>query len=264
MDAARVREGKPRMNVSRLVALVFLGLLLSLMTVSPGAAIDLTKAQPVLTTIAFPGATAGNPIQATAILNHATWDATGTITFALYGPDDILCSNATPAAAGTRTVNGDGGWFNSDVMTLSAPGTYRWVVAYSGDAKNDSALSPCNAPGGTSVITQSWAFIVTAATTTASVGGTIQDTAKTYFENGTGTGTITFTVYGPDDATCGGPATAAGSITGTFVDDGTYSSLPIVAALPGTYRWIASYSGDLTTKSATSVCNEPAGLSVVR
>ncbi|MCA1600540.1 MAG: hypothetical protein LC776_02465, partial [Acidobacteria bacterium] len=47
-------------------------------------------------------------------------------------------SSVKPVSAGTAT---------SDAYTPSAPGIYRWVVAYSGDANNNVASRPCNSSG---------------------------------------------------------------------------------------------------------------------
>jgi hypothetical protein len=248
------------------ISFAFLVISISAAMVVPSAAVDPTLAQPVIATSAFPGATAGNAIQDTAILNGATNDATGTIAFTVYGPDDLLCSGQpqfpAPVAAGSFPVAGNG-FYNSTPVAFSAPGTYRWVVTYTGDLKNNPASSPCNAPGETSLITQGWSALITLATATAPVGGTIQDSASTAFENGTATGTITFTVYGPEDPTCSGAGTAAGTVNGPFVDFGTYASSAVPVTTPGIYRWIASYSGNLTTKSFTTACNEPGEISVV-
>jgi len=232
------------MKASNWFAIVCLVMLLASAAVEPAAAIDPTKAQPLIVTTAFPAG------------------ATGSLSFQLYGPDDTLCTG-TPAPAGTRTLNGNG-FYNSDNMTISVPGMYRWVATYSGDLNNNAAISPCNAPGETSVITQGQTAITTLATGTGSVGGTIQDSATTFFENGSSTGTLTFSLYGPDDATCSGAATAAGSVTTTFVDDGSYSSSVMTVLTAGTYRWIASFaSSDIRTKSASTICNDPAEISVV-
>jgi len=240
---------------------IALATLLSTTSVLPVAG-ALAKTQPVLTTTAFPAASAGNHISDTATLSGATADATGTITFSLYGPDDTQCTG-TAAAAGTRTVSGGNTFYDSDVMSPTAPGVYRWVATYSGDANNNGAVAPCNAPGGTSVITTAWTVIIGSATTTAAVGGAIQDRATTIFENGTATGTINFSLYGPNDATCTGPAASAGTVTGPFSDFATYTSSAVTVSVPGTYRWIVSYSGDLQTKSFKTVCNDPGQITLV-
>ncbi|HEY5195740.1 MAG TPA: hypothetical protein VIJ51_01800, partial [Solirubrobacteraceae bacterium] len=69
---------------------------------------------------------------------------TGTITFMVFGPDDAGCSNP-PAFTQTVTVAGDGG-YSSGTFTPPAPGTYRFVADYSGDAANAPVLGTCNEP----------------------------------------------------------------------------------------------------------------------
>src|SRR3989454_792816 len=91
------------------------------------------------------------------------------------------------------------------------------------------------------------------ATATATAGGTIQDTAT--LSNGTSpTGTISFSIYGPNDATCSGSATSAGSAT--VSGNGSYSSSAMTENVAGAYRWIASYSGDANNNAFTTQCNE--------
>ena len=62
---------------------------------------------------------------------------TGTVQFALYRPGDESCSDA-PVFTSTSTATGVGQYTSGDYMPGTA-GTYRWRVAYSGDANNDAA-----------------------------------------------------------------------------------------------------------------------------
>ncbi|MGI8803538.1 MAG: hypothetical protein ACR2KV_15470 [Solirubrobacteraceae bacterium] len=87
----------------------------------------------------------------------------------------------------------------------------------------------------------------TQASPSVSLGGTISDTAVVVGNplappaNRTPGGTVSFSLYGPDDPTCaaspvftsGGIPAKSNSHSGTFTP-----------TLPGTYRWVASYSGD--------------------
>jgi hypothetical protein len=69
--------------------------------------------------------------------------------------------------------------------------------------------------------------------------------------------TVEFKLYGPDDATCSGtpvftstkPATPSGT-TATATSD---AFTPTAA---GTYRWIASYSGDANNTAKAGACND--------
>src|SRR3989442_691675 len=56
------------------------------------------------------------------------------------------------------------------------------------------------------------------------------------------TGTISFTVFGPNNTTCTLPGTPGGSAL--VSGDGTYPSSAVPVVLAGTYRWIASYTGE--------------------
>jgi hypothetical protein len=64
---------------------------------------------------------------------------TGSVAFQLFGPGDVSC--ATPIATRTGVLVGSSA--TSGNVTVGAPGTYRWVAAYAGDANNAGATSPC-------------------------------------------------------------------------------------------------------------------------
>ena len=87
------------------------------------------------------------------------------------------------------------------------------------------------------------------------LGGTISDSAT--LSGGIGgsapTGTITFTLYAPNDPTCSSPAifTSTAPVNG----NGTYSSAPLTSSAIGTYRWIANYGGDLNNVPTANICN---------
>jgi hypothetical protein len=101
------------------------------------------------------------------------------------------------------------------------------------------------------------AQIVTAASPNAGVGGPLIDQAGvTGMVSATAGGTIFFSLYGPDDATCAGPpaftniqpATPAGTVA-------TATSDPFVPTVAGTYRWVAEYSGDANNLPINGLCN---------
>ena len=68
-------------------------------------------------------------------------------------------------------------------------------------------------------------------------------------------GNITFRLYGPHDANCSrAPVFSdAASVSG----NGSYESAPFIAKAPGTYRWVASYSGDPNNEAVAGSCNDP-------
>ena len=129
---------------------------------------------PELTTTATATATLGDPISDTATLSGATSDATGTVTFRLYGPftDDAdastdTCVDPDPAnnVAGnlvtTIEVNALGSpdasgnyVVPSGPYTPTTVGRYQWVVSYSVDGINETVSSECKALDEASVVTE--------------------------------------------------------------------------------------------------------------
>ncbi len=102
--------------------------------------------------------------------------------------------------------------------------------------------------------------IVTRATGPVVLGAAISDTAV--LSNGSSpTGTITFNAYGPNDANCSG--TVAFTATKTVNGNGEYTSGNFKPTEAGTYRWIASYSGDVNNLPAAGVCNDANETSIV-
>jgi uncharacterized repeat protein (TIGR01451 family) len=93
----------------------------------------------------------------------------------------------------------------------------------------------------------------------ASAGQPIHDTA--ILTGGSSpTGTITWNLYASSDTTC---ATSLHSVSEAVNGDGTYTS-PGVSVGPGSYQWVAMYSGDAGNASASTSCNDPQETSVVQ
>src|SRR5207244_908459 len=206
------------------------------------------KASPTMTTSATATDRTSGAKENTATLSGGT-SPTGTISFSIYGPNDATCSGSA-TSAGSATVSGNGS-YSSSAMTENVAGAYRWIASYSGDANNNGFTTTCNEAGETSTVNKASPSMTTSATATATAGGTIQDTAT--LSNGTSpTGTISFSIYGPNDATCSGTATSAGSAT--VSGNGSYSSSAMTENVAGAYRWMDSYSGDANHKVITYEC----------
>ncbi len=88
---------------------------------------------------------------------------------------------------------------------------------------------------------------------TITIGGSVTDTATLSGGNNP-TGTITFKVYGPDDATCSGAVVFTDTVT--VNGNGSYTSDAFIPADVGTYRWIASYSGDAKNTASSGACGD--------
>ena len=67
-------------------------------------------------------------------------------------------------------------------------------------------------------------------------------------------GSVTFSLYGPNDATCTGTPVVLGPVamTGDSATGG-----PFNPTVPGTYRFIARYSGDSNHEPAAGTCGDP-------
>ena len=108
---------------------------------------DLPPAVTSLASSASAPAGVGAPISDVAHLTSGV-DPSGAITFELFGPDDSACAGPL-AFTSTVAVAGNGDYV-SDAFVPSRPGAYRWVVSYSGDAKNTAAgPTACGDPAET-------------------------------------------------------------------------------------------------------------------
>jgi hypothetical protein len=106
----------------------------------------------------------------------------------------------------------------------------------------------------TYTVVQATPTLTTKASADASLGGAISDTATIAGGHLPG-GTVTFRAYGPDDATCATtPAyvSAAVQVSG----DGEYDSGSFVPTAIGTYRWIATYTGDAGNEGKVGACGD--------
>ncbi len=223
---------------------------------APGESVTVAKRSPTLTTTASQNVTIAGQIRDTATLAGAH-NPSGTISFRAYGPDDANCSG-TPAFTDTKNVTANGA-YASAAFTPTAPGTYRWSATYSGDASNEPAASVCNAPSESVSVAKASPTIQTQSSADIVLGGEVRDTA-TLAAGHNPSGQITFRLFGPDDASCSGGAVFTDSVAVTA--NGSYDSAAFTPTAPGTYRWVADYSGDAANNPAASACNAP-GESVV-
>ena len=215
-----------------------------------GESVIVRPRTPTLSTNASAAITIGSTINDTATLG-GTYNGTGTITFKLYGPTDTMCTSAAIFMT-TKSVAGNGN-YTSATFLPTAVGTYRWVASYGGDVNNSAVNGACNG-ANEAVVVSPHAPTMTTQVDNVSVkfGSTINDTATlggTY----NGTGTITFNLYGPTDTTC----TSAPIFTTTksVAGNGNYTSATFLPTAVGTYRWVASYGGDVNNSAVSGACN---------
>ncbi len=111
-----------------------------------------------------------------------------------------------------------------------------------------NSVSVCGLAGSLTPTT-----LTTQASPAVPLGGLIHDTA-TLSGGVAPTGTITFQLFGPNDATC--TATPAFTSTVTVAGNGSYSSAGFTPTSVGIYRWIATFSGDAANAASATACND--------
>ncbi len=206
------------------------------------------SAPPQLSITASTATTVGFEIFANVHLNGAS-NPTGTMTFRLFGSNDTNC--LSPIFTSTVAVGGTS--INSDHFSTTLADTYQWEVSYSGDANNSpSGPTACSDPRGTvSVSRYSSSLGVTA---TGASMGTIRAVAGLGGFNPTGT--VTFLLTPPGDTFCSG--TPVFTSTMAVNGNGAYTSAPYTPSASGSYKWRATYSGDLNnTPGQVTSCLDP-------
>ncbi len=211
------------------------------------------KATPTLTTRAAGSGHVGALLFDEATLSGGR-DHTGTITFRLYGPNDSDCTS--PALETSEvTVTPDRNHYQSgQTHPITRAGVYRYVASYSGDRNNGPIGGSCGGPGESATVASQTPRITTIATGGVA-GGTVRDTARlTGHPHVPITGDVRFVLYGSGDHDC---ATPLSTSTGAVLN-GSVSSGPVAVTAAGTYRWIATYTGDANNTAVSSACaDEP-------
>ncbi len=213
--------------------------------------LTVNKLKPSLSTNALTPVTIGSAIHDTATLSGATSDAGGTIAFKVYS--DATCSTLVTTLGTAKTVLGPGDYDSTD-YTPTSVGTYYWRASYSGDAKNEAvALTTCGATNESSTVNKADSNIATAQKVWPQDSVTLTATA-----GGTPTGTVSFYLYGPNDATCAlSPVFTQEGVAlvgGVAATDNT--SLAVSSGTAANYRWKVVYGGDDNHNGKTSACTE--------
>ncbi|MCU1589064.1 MAG: hypothetical protein JWP11_320, partial [Frankiales bacterium] len=132
--------------------------------------------------------------------------------------------------------------------------------AQGGSNYENPAYSPTGTTTGTNsgsdgAVVISYLLPATTITTVASPasgrGEPISDTATVTTAALPPTGSVTFTLFGPNDGTCATPIFSSTKP----VSGGSAHSDSYVPSVPGDYQWTATYSGDSNNAPATSGCN---------
>src|SRR2546425_7546397 len=145
-----------------------------------------------------------------------------------------------------------------DVFEGQPVGAGNGAASFPGSNLHMNLLSPNKSvtinPGAVKPAKATPALVTTPTPTSGTVGVRLND-AATLSGGSSPTGSITFTLYDPDQATCTG--TPRFTQTVTVTGNGTYSTTGGFATdKPGTWRWTASYSGDGSNNPASTGCND--------
>lgn len=195
----------------------------------------------ISTSLSATSVVVGSTVHDSATLSGETGDAGGSVTYSVY--TDAGCS-AGQVDAGTVTVT-NGGVPDSNAITFNKAGTYYWQAVYTGDTKNNPVTSTCT----------SEQLVVAPQQPSVSTAQDLLPNDTFILSGGFApTGTITFSLYAPSDATCSG--NPAYTQTVTVSGNGSYSTsnTTFLATTEGTWRWQSSYSGDANNLGAASAC----------
>ena len=205
-------------------------------------------ASPTLPTVPSAGGPIGTVLNDTATVSGGS-NPTGTITFSLYGPDNLTCSG-TPIYSQNLPLSGASAATAPGFTTVAA-GTYEWTAFYSGDANNSGASSGCRTEEV--VVGKSGPTIVTTLSSSSVPAGTaVHDSATLIGATANASGTVTYVVYTNSGCTAG----AQGAGTLPVVNHAVPDSNPITFNSAGIWFWQAVYSGDANNAGATSACTQ--------
>ena len=226
------------------------------------------KATPTLTATGPTTGTAGTAITAPNISSvlaaSSGTTATGTITFTVFGPQataPTTCTTGGTTVGTGTTVTGNAAYNPTAGFTPTGAGNYWWYASYGGDTNNNAATSTCGTTMSKTTVGKATPTLTATGPTTGTAGTAITapniSSVLAASSGTTATGTITFTVFGPQataptTCTTGGTTVGTGTtVTGNAAYNPTAGFTPTGA---GNYWWYASYGGDTNNNAATSTC----------
>ena len=165
--------------------------------------------------------------------NNTATGYAGTVHFtstdanATLPPNSTLTNGSGTFSATLRTV-GNQTITATDTSNSSITGTSNTIAVSKATPSVTGTVSPSNANAGMPF------------TDTAVLSGGVNPT-----------GTMTFTVYGPNAANC---ATAIFTSVKTVNGNGSYVSDPFTPTVQGNYTFVALYSGDVNNNPVSTVC----------
>lgn len=216
---------------------------------NPGTAVGrlttgpLTLASTATVTMAINGTTPGTNYDVVSVIGNVTLGgATLTTTLGFtpaQGQTFTLIDNlGTSPITGTFAGLPEG-------TTFDVGGT-PMLISYTGGNGNDVTL----------YVTPVAPVLTTSASPGGAPGTTLFATA-TISGGASPSGTLTFSLYGPDDATCA--TTPVFVSTKAIAANGSYQSDAFTPSAAGVYRWVVRYSGNGNNAAVATACGDPAG-----
>jgi len=218
--------------------------------------VTVDKASPTLSTTPSAGGTVGVAVLNDSATLSGGYNPTGSITFKLYAPSASTCTG-TPSFTQTVTVtSGTSTYTTTNSTATNAAGTWRWTASYAGDSNNNTVASGCD----DEKVTIDKAS-PTLSTTPVTTGGTVVGKAVLNDSGSVSggynvTGSITFNLFRPSDATCSG--TPVFSVTVSLTGTGASTTTGPTSDAAGDWHWTASYSGDTNNLTVSSSCSSEA------
>jgi Ice-binding-like len=195
----------------------------------------------------------GNPNAAWVIKTGSTLITASNSAVRLIGGATPCNNNNITWAVGSSATLGSATSFIGNILASASISAKTGATstgslyAYTGAVTMEAnRISTCGGAGGLA-----GPALSTTPSGPVAVGGNISDSA-TVIGGAAPTGSVTFSLYGPGDDGCTGMPVATRALRPLV--GGTATSGDVVAATPGTYNWVAVYSGDETNDGATSPC----------
>jgi hypothetical protein len=207
-----------------------------LLTASP-----LTTAA-ITTTLSANSITVGGSVFDTAKLTGVTSNAGGTVTYTVY--NGTSCGAGITVGSPVSVTNGIVP--NSGPFTFTFVASFSWNAAYSGDANNNGATSPCEL---LAVTPASPSISTTLSATQITVGQSATDSATLTNSFHAG-GFVVYSLFA--SSSCSGTSKIVSNVT---VTNGVVpNSASQLFNVSGTFGWNALYSGDANNSGAASAC----------
>src|ERR1700733_1537732 len=182
------------------------------------------------------------------------------LTVAIPSGNGLVTASSSWTWAQSRDGNSNSGWNNFTIGDCPPPpAPPETPPSPSISRVADVPPSPVSPPQFIAGPASPTIALSTSGSAPVTLGGTLRDTAV--LSGGSSpTGTIAFSLYSAGDSSC---SKALRQLTVPVSGNGSYVSPPVTPATPGSYQWIARYSGDANNESLSGSGQDPAERSTV-